>query len=88
MRGGVLKFAGLMGNLYAEEPPRERGSIEILIWSTQNYPKSEPPRERGSIEMFGNTVSGFNPFEPPRERGSIEMMLALLRIGRRNRAPS
>ena len=33
------------------EPPRERGSIEIVYSGTDYLSENEPPRERGSIEI-------------------------------------
>ena len=51
MRGGVLKWEMIKSVQGVFEPPRERGSIEMLLRLNVYIEKSEPPRERGSIEM-------------------------------------
>ncbi len=57
------------------EPPRERGSIEIMSKKWNTWTGSEPPRERGSIEIEKAWELFDIVTEPPRERGSIEMFL-------------
>ena len=52
MRGGVLKYSLDAGDDLFLEPPRERGSIEMIKERCQIIIDSEPPRERGSIEIF------------------------------------
>ena len=56
------------------EPPRERGSIEILLVIATTLARLEPPRERGSIEIGSLRGSYRVCEEPPRERGSIEIV--------------